>query len=258
MRKLLLPLSFFIALPLFAGISYRFEVKSSGPRDSTLSGRVESDGPRIRMEIDHGDPMIFKDNSVVVSTDSGKTMNVLDPATKTYFVLNLTDYLGGPASQLKQLSSSVKFENPKIDVRDGGSGGTLEGFPTQKSTLDASYDIVLDMMGTPMKMHMKMTTDTWRTDRLSGVINPFQASGLRTGVETFDRIIEASANMKGFPLRQVTTIDTTQGTNVIHISSTSTVTDVRQRDVAAAEFAMPAGYTKVANPIERMLGAIRH
>jgi hypothetical protein len=258
MRRLIFAPLLFVAFPLFAGLTYRFEVKSTGAGANTLSGRVEADGARMRMDVAHGDPILFKDNSIVLSSDGGKTMTVLDPATKTYFVINLSDFIGGPNNQLKQLGATMKFENAKVDVHDGGSGGTIEGFPTQKSTLDASWDIAVDMMGQSMKMHVKVSTDTWRTDKLNGVITPFQAQGLRTGVEALDRIIEASANMKGFPLREVTTIDTTQGTNVIHVSNTSTVTDVQQRDVAASEFAMPAGYTKVQNPIDRMLGAIRH
>lgn len=258
MRRILYLLAFFLALPLSAGVSYKFEVKSGGLQNSTMSGRIEGDGPHMRMDIDHGDPMLFKDKSIVISNDSGKSMTVLDPAAKTYYVLDMADFLAGSMKSLKEMGADVSFTNTKADVHDGGAGPVIEGYPTRKISIDASYDIVIDMMGKKVTAHTTTHSEVWRTDKLPAIITPFQMKGLRSGIEGLDKIIDlADKTGSGFPLRQETVINTTQGSNKTSFTQTMTVSDVKVHDVPAADFVLPAGYTKTENPIEKMLGAIK-
>jgi len=258
MRRILYLLSFFIALPLSAGITYKFEVKSGGLHESTISGRIEGDGTHMRMDIEHGDPLLFKDKSVVISNDGGKSMTILDPATKTYFVIDLVDFLAGSVSSLKDMGADVKFTNTKADVHVAGAGPTIEGYPTGKTTLDASYDLVIEMMGNKITAHTVMHTEVWRTDKLAAVVTPFQMKGVRTGIEGLDKIIDmADKTSAGFPMRQETVVETTQGSNKTKITQSMTVSDVQLRNIAAGEFVLPSGYTKTQNPIEKMLGAIK-
>jgi len=258
MLRILYLLSFFLAVPLCGGVTYKFEVKSTGPRESEISGRLEADGGHIRMDIEHGDPILFKDKSVVLSSDGGKTMTVIDPATKTYFIIDLATFLGGSMNALKDFGADIKFENPKIDVHDAGPAPAILGYPTRKTTIDAAYDMVIAAAGSTMRSHMSTHTDVWRTEKLPAIVTPFQVKGIRTGIPAFDKMIEAyDKDEKGFVMREETTVETTQGANKLKVTQATNISDMHVRDVAASEFVMPSGYTKTENPIEKLLGSIR-
>ncbi len=222
-----------------------------------LAGSVNVDGARMRFDVASGDGMLFKDNSVVLSSDGGKTMSVFDPSTHNYYDLHLEQLLGSSTSMLNSLGSMVKvaFKNPHVEVRDSGDGGTIEGFPTHKYILDAAYDIDIDAMGQKMTMHSAMTTENWTTDQLSGEFASFiQARGMRTGIDAVDRLIEAQATAtRGFPLKQVSTVHINQGGGDMTITTTSSVTNIQRHAIEPSQFTAPAGYTRVDDPITKMM-----
>ena len=245
-----------IALPLAAGVTYDFRSSSSGVREGTLAGTVSVEGKNVRLDVKTGDSFLFKDNSVILSTDGGRTLSVFDPALKTFYVINLNTLVGDSSSVLGALGGSVKFTNQKVSVRDLGAAETIGGYPTKHAAVDASYDIAIDVMGTAMTTHMTMTTESWTTDRLSSeFMNFMQMKNTRTGFGELDKLIEAqSAATNGrFPLKQVTTIHIAQGGNDLASTTTSEVTNIEKKTVAASTFAPPSGYTKVDDPISRMM-----
>jgi hypothetical protein len=180
-------------------------------------------------------------------------MTIFDPATHNFYDLHLDQLLSSTTSMLNSLGGlvHVAFKDPHVEVRDGGDGGAIEGYATRKQVLDASYDLDIDAMGQKMTMHARMTTENWTTEKLSGDFASFiQTRGMRTGIEAVDRLIEAQGNaMRGFPLKQVSTVRM----NDITITTNSSVTDIRRRAIDAAQFATPSGYTKVDDPITKMM-----
>jgi hypothetical protein len=82
--------------------------------------------------------------------------------------------------------------------------------------------------------------------------------GIRTGIEGVDKLIAAqSATVHGFPLKQVSTIHVSQAGNDMSMTTTSTVTEVVKKNIDASNFAAPAGYTKVDDPITKMIKAMK-
>jgi len=244
---------FAIASTASAALTYKIQSTTSGGRATTIAGTVTVDGSRLRMDVASGDGMLFKDNSLVLSSDGGKTMTVFDPSTRNYFDLLLDQLLGSSMSMLNSLGGMVKvdFKNPEVKVQDAGDGGTIEGYPTRKYVMTASYDIDIDAMGQKVIMHSAMTSENWTTDKLSSEMTSFiQTRGLRTGIEAVDKIIEAqTTSVRGFPLKQVSTIKM----NEIKVTTESAVTGIRRVDADPSQFAAPAGYTKVDDPVTRML-----
>jgi len=242
-----------IASSASAALTYKIQSTTNGVRAATIAGTVTADGSRLRMDIASGDGMLFKDNSVVLSSDGGRTMTVFDPSTKNYFDMQLDQLLSSSTSMLSSLGGMVKidFKNPQVSMQDAGDGGTIEGYPTRKYVLNASYDIDIDAMGQKMTMHSVLNSENWTTEKLSPEATSFfQTRGLRTGIEVVDKIIEVQTSaMRGFPLRQSTTIKV----NDMTITSTSSVTNIQRRDVDASQFAAPEGYTKVDDPITKMM-----
>jgi hypothetical protein len=254
MKRFLIAFALFaIAISVSAGLTYKVQSTTTGVHPMNLGGTVNVDGSRMRFDVATGDGMLFKDNSLVLSSDGGKTMSIFDPATHNYYELHLEQLLSSSTSMLNSLGSMVKvaFKNPHVEVRDGGDGGTIEGFPTHKYILDASYDIDIDAMGQKMTMHSVMTTENWTTDQLSGEFASFiQARGMRTGIDVVDRLIEAQATAtRGFPLKQVSTTRV----NEMTITTKSSVTDIQRRAIDASQFTTPTGYTRVDDPITKMM-----
>jgi outer membrane lipoprotein-sorting protein len=261
MKRLCIILLFTVSSSAFAGLTYKTQSSTTGMQNINIVGTVSVEGSHMRLDVAKGDNMMFKDNAVVLSNNGGKTLSVYDPAARTYFDLQLQDLIGNTSAMLRNLGDMVKFsfDNPQVSVRDAGDGGSIEGFPTHKYVLDASYDMNIDAMGQKLTTHMTMNTETWTTEQLSSEMTNFlQMRGIRTGIEGIDKLIEAqSTNMHGFPLKQISTVHISQGGNDMTMTTTSSVTDVVKKTIDASNFAAPAGYTKVDDPITKMIKAMK-
>ena len=251
-----LALTLFASLPATAGLTYRFESTTSGLASTKLAGTVVAEGRGMRMDLTSGDGTMFKSGAVALTRDGGATITVLDPAAKTYYTIALADLAGGGAL-LESLRQAIDFrlENQKANVRDAGDGGKLEGFPTRRAIVDVAYDIVIDAMGQKMRMQMVSTTETWSTTAIPAeYTNFFQQRAFKTGIEALDKVVAAQAGaVKGFPLKQVATVRVRQNGQEIVTTTTTTVSGVQRKAVAATAFAMPAGYKKVASPLEQAM-----
>src|SRR5215212_10025560 len=169
MRRLALAaLAAALAPAAFAGITYHFQSTTSGLQETTIAGRTESEGSNFRVELSSGDGMMFKDGSVVLSSDAGRTLHVIDPGSKTYYDLQLDQILGGATSMFKGLGDAVKITiaNPKVTTREAGDGGRIEGFATHRAAVDSSYDVNVEAMGTQMKIHIDTTVESWSTNEI--------------------------------------------------------------------------------------------
>ena len=255
MRSLTLA-SFLFASTAFAGVTYDFQSMTTGAQQRALTGTVSVEGRNIRFDVTHGDNLLFKDTTFVLSNDGGQTLNVFDPAQKTYYTMNLSALSGSASGLFKSLGGvNVSVANPKVSVRDLGDASAIAGYPTRHSTVDAAYDINIEAMGTKIATHMDMATESWTTDRIgSEFMNFIQMKNLRTGFDQLDKLIDAqSETLRGrFPLKQVTTLRLQQGSGDITTTTTSEVTHIEKKDIAASTFAAPNGYTKVDDPITRM------
>ncbi|HEX6178541.1 MAG TPA: DUF4412 domain-containing protein [Thermoanaerobaculia bacterium] len=256
-----LAVALFVASSAVAGVTYDFSSVSTGASSGTINGSVKAEGSNLRVDISRGDGVMFENGSWVVSKDGGKTLQVVNPTAKTYYVLNLAELLGGANSLLQSLGGAgVKLDvrNPKVSVNNGGSGGTLEGYPTKKSTITSAYEIAVSGLGRPMSMNVQLTTDVWWTDKLPAEFTNFlQMQGTRTGLDMVDKLIEAErGTIKGFPLKQITTTKMNFGGTDMTSTTTSTVTNVKQVAVAANTFAVPSGFTQTQSPLEKMMSGL--
>lgn len=246
-----------VALPAWAGVTYEFRSRTDGGAGS-LAGTAWIEGQQIRMEISEGDDVIFKDNSVVLSKDSGSTLILLDPREKTYTEFRVEDVFSALGSMMKAAGGMFKMEiaNPKVDVRDAGDGGTIEGYATRRYVINSSYDMNMRVMGMSRKMNIQSETETWATDQIGTEFRTFvQQRGLKTGMEDLDRLIDQQASaVKGFPLKQVVKTTTTSGGRPQTSTTTMTITKIRETDVPSSRFEIPAGYTRSEAPVIPGLG----
>lgn len=247
------------ATSAFAGITYKFNSTTTGMAEKTFAGVAKSDGTRSRIDVTESDDTMFPAGAIVLS--SGGTITVLDPAKKTYYSFDLDKYVKQSLG-LAQMSPLMKmdFGKPQASVHDDGAAGTISGYPAHRSTIATSVDITSSLLGgEQMKVTVANTSVVWLTDKLpASAANIFQMSRVQTGVPAIDKVLESTASLKGFPLKQVTTSRVSvNGGDPMESTTTSTVSDIHENaTVAPAEFAMPSGYTKVEDPVTSMMKSI--
>lgn len=235
-RVLTLCATLFVALPSVAGLVYRIDSVTTGIAAAKLSGEVRTEGRSMRMELSAGDGRVFRKGSIVIARDNAIT--VYDPSSKTYFELNLAQL-----AQSKQFAGlSIAIRNPKLNVRNAAPGGTLLGYPTRKTIVDSSYEVVAEGLGA---LKVTSTIESWTTDRIAEEASSFLQQQ-RSGIAELDKLLVAhAAALKGFPLKQISTV-TVAGAKTV---TTTTVSKLQTRAVSAQELAAPAGYRKVAGPL---------
>ena len=220
MKKLAGALLLLVAANATAGVSYRLESSTGN------SGRVISEGTNLRLEMDNG--------SVLITSDGGKTLTILNPASKTFSTMGAGDLIG----------LDVAIANPKTTARDLGDGGVLEGYPTRKWSTETSFDATIETF----TIHVTMRSESWRTERLPEAAATILAGeSARTGIAAIDKLLEsmASAKVKGFPLKETTTIRTKGAAGAENsVTSTVAVHDVRRVATTPAQFVVPAGYRR--------------
>lgn len=246
-------LLFTLTRPLAAGLRYTFVSRTTGLQQSTLRGTARAEGSSARIDIADGDGMIFKDATYLLSRDGGRTLTVVDPASKSWYQL-ASGALAGNGSLLGALGDAVRITagKPRVVTRDRGDGGVVSGFPTRRSITSSAFDVALDVLGQKSAMRFDIASESWVTDRFPPELAKLlQLGNVRTGIAAVDKAFDAVAAVKGFPLRQILTIRITQNGKVIESQTTTTIRDVEQKPIAAGEFEVPAGYRRVASPIER-------
>jgi len=249
-----------LAQSAFAGYRYKVESVTTGMQESTMSGVAEVEGKNLRFDVAHGDGAVFTDSSFVVSNNGGRVLSVVDPSAKTYFEISIDQLSGGISGMMQAMGGSMKMSiaNPKVNVRDLGNGEKMEGYATQRKAIDASYDMNIEMMGQKMSMSMSMSTESWMTDQIPLDFASFLQTGeLHTGIPEIDKLLATQAkSLTGFPLKQVTTIHINQNGQQMEIKTTTSVSGIEKKTIAASEFVVPPGYTKTESPIEKMLKAM--
>ena len=219
----------FCAHRVFGGVAYRFVAVTTGFGEQRISGTVEAEGPRMRVNIAAGDGVSFPNGSFVLA--DGNHVTVFDPSAKTYY-----DVTFDPLAPLKSmLGDAVSMSNEHSSGRDLGDGHSI----TQ-----SSYDMNVMLMDKKVTMRVGVTTESWTTGKY-----PASAS--------IGKVLSPDPHApKGFPLKQVTTFRIEQNGQPIQITSTTTVSDVVTKPIPATDLAMPSGYRKVESPIERAIKSL--
>lgn len=213
----------------FGGVAYHFDTVTSGLGDQKISGTVEAEGTRMRLNVAAGDGVSFPNGSFVLA--DGNHVTVFDPSTKTYY-----DVSFDPLSPLKSmLGDAVSMSNQHSSVRSVAN---------DHSVTESSYDMNVVLMDKKVTMHVAVTTESWTTDKY-----PASAS--------IGRVLTPDPNApKGFPLKQVTTFKIDENGQPLQVTSTTTVSDVVTKPIPATDLAAPAGYRKVESPIERAMKSL--
>lgn len=246
----------FVASTAWAGMTYRFSSVTSGRTGSSMAGTASVQNGAMRIDFTSGDGVMFKKGSIVISKDGGKTIYLIDPEKKEYYELKPEEIFASMGAMMKSMGANFKMsiDNQKLNVTKQGPGGPIEGYPTTKYLVDVAYDLNLDVMGMQMTSNVHTTSQMWVTDKISvDDITFIQQRGLKTGIEAFDKLVEANLSaVKGFPLKQIMKTKSTMHGRTQETTTTMTITNIKKREVPASSFEIPAGLTKTEMPMPKM------
>jgi hypothetical protein len=254
MRNVTLALCLLLAsLPALAGVTYEF--KSVVERGTGgLTGKASVEGEKMRIDVSDGDDIVLRDGNVMISSDGGRTFTVLDQKKKTYFTLDFEQLMSSLGAVMNSMGGMIKmsFDNHKVKALPPVAGEPVEGLPTTKYVVESSYDLAIEVFGRKSVSTINSRSETWSTDKIpAGYATFVQLKGVRTGMDELDKFIEKETReIKGFPLKQVTTTTTQkQGGKPETSKTTVTVTGVKETSVPDSAFAVPQGYKKVDSPL---------
>jgi len=213
---------------VFAGVAYRFTTVTTGFAEQRMSGSVEAEGSRMRVNIDAAEGTSYPNGTFILI--DGNRLSLGIPTTKTYY-----DFTMDPLAPMKAMfGDAASVANEHSSVRDLGNGHSITR---------SSYDLNVALMDKKIKMHVDVTTESWSTDK-------YPASA---GI---GRMLTPDRKPTGFPLKQVSTMHVDQNGQPFEVKSTTTVTDVVTKPIPATDLAMPPGYRKVESPIERAMKSL--
>ncbi len=258
MRRVLLVITLLVAVGqgVYGAVQYEFRQTTHSDLESMpgtdMTGRGVIDGDRSRVDFLSGNE--FPTGSYVFTVNGNRTLTFVDPAKKTYVEVNAA----GVASAIG--TAQITISKKKVKVTQLDDHLIIAGLPTDHYQLTIDYDITLAFGSIPLTQSVHETVDKWVTMALGDVEQDFLASGaVKTGNPELDELVDTeNTKIKGFPLRQSTTISTTMHRENVEGSKLSqvfrptrtqtrelTITSIDARAAVRADlFSVPASYHK--------------
>jgi len=214
--------------------------EQAGMMNSKTKAKVE--GSSIRTDfVESGNPMM-RAGSYMISTDGGKTLNLVDPAAKTYSVFDLAAISGMFSGGM------MKIVNPKFEKISEEDGGKLLGYPVRRIKFKMTMTTEMNLFGMKNSTTSETTHEVWAAPDIKEGGTGFWSGkqSFATGDKTFDQMITAEMNkVEGMPLKHVmTTRSVDAAGQTSDMVMTTTVTTVREERIPASTFEIPAGFTE--------------
>lgn len=246
------------AAPAFAGMTFEATTTTDGPQGKqVMRTQAWVDGAKAKVVFTESDNPMFTEGAYLLTTDGGKTLYLVDPQQKTYMPFDLDRMVATAGAMMQSMGGMVKmsFSNQKVEKLLEEPGGQLLGRDTTHYRVRVSYDSEVRVMGMGQEAANETITDTWTTTSLA---DPGFSAWLRrdppkTGIADLDALLaaEVAQGVTGVPLKTVsvtTTKDKKRGRTQT-TTTTMEVTSLREGDVPAGSFEIPAGYEEVAVPV---------
>jgi hypothetical protein len=202
--------------------------------DSTVRGWVEGD--RGKVEFLRSRNPATPAGSVLLTTDGARTVRFFDPAAKTCRNWVPLGILGSPRS--------TTYEALRVEKLLDEPGPELVGSPTRHYRFVASYETRTGGAGASGTSRTEVVEDIWTDPALSEPALEIWLTKGRPSVgadELERRITRAMAEVRGVPLKRITSLKVTPGGGGHERSVTTTleVTSLARENVPASTFAEP-------------------
>lgn len=251
MRHTICALLLAAALPAFAeDLTILSKVTRDGGAPQPSANYISSD--HVRMSQGDG-------KELILDLKTGD-MTTLDTAKKTYYVITRQDIEAMNAKvqeQMQQLKNIPPEQQARMESMMGGMFNvTVEKSGTSRKIAGLDCENWTIAIGQFSKSEECVTTQlkypaaAW--DAYKGFADSMKTMMAAMGpmAKNAAKMQEQFKKMKGFPLATTTTTDVMGHRTVI----TTEVTAVKYGPIPASAFAIPAGFTKVDNPMMKAMG----
>ncbi len=233
----------------FGGWEYSAYTKADGGANSEMfrsSVKGWANGSMSRVElVESGNPLLPA-GSYLLSRDGGRTLHIVNPQHKTYSILDLDNMMGLAGGAMEMMG--IEFSTPKVEKLLEEKGSEIQGFPTTHYRFRNAYTMDMNFMGMQRSTETVSEEDVWASQDLQdeGLGVWLNQRNMKTGNAEVDKVLQAEmGKVKGFPLKRVATTTTKQQDGSAEtVRVTSEVTAIRETDVPASLFELPADYTE--------------
>lgn len=240
-----------VGIAMTAGIGLAGVVFTSETSDTLKDGKnqkVVSKGyaqdAAIRVEFIEGNQGSVPPGNYLLSKGDS-IVYFVNPEEKTYVAMNL-DQMGAYLGMAQQFVK-IKFEDYKTETLVDEKGPKMLGHRTRHYKYKTSYKMTARVFGIRSASTVERMEDIWSaTDIQVEGADVWRKQAQRlTGSEEFDKLIEAEqAKIKGFPIKQESTMTTTDKKGRSETTSTLLlVTALETKNLEEALFELPVDYT---------------
>lgn len=247
-----------------AAVTYEFRQVTKADFKSNDAGEVYGtgiiDGDRSRVVLLRSSK--HTPGTYIISHHASQTSFIVDPVHKRF-------------TEVQRLKLATAFSTGQIQITNLKTGLTrlndhpvIAGFPTDHYRITASYDIMVKFGSLPLRQSVVTMIDKWVTSAFGELVDPdMSRASLRTGNAEVDQLIEMeNTKVKGFPLRHVTTIQTTatelnQRTRsqlkikpTRMVSTDLTITRISKGDADPSLFEVPKNFARVEETRQEPVG----
>jgi hypothetical protein len=268
-----LPLAFAAAMPLTAGMTYEFVMKSQSTRTGDkeivgMRGRGTYSGDDAKIEIIDasssagGSGAFGGKGTYFIMRGGGHEMLMVDPNQKQYMKWDIASMFAGMSKMMNAFGGAVKMEmsDVHIDAHDLGAGENIQGYPTHHVRMTQNYTVNMSVFGRSHKTQNQSTTDYYFAPSLH-IANPFvsnsQQMAMMSQMDMFNnpdfknQLMAANAKIPkvGVPLKTVTTVVATDDKGKAETTvTTMEMVNFHASNIPASVFAIPSDYKMVEMP----------
>jgi hypothetical protein len=250
-------LLFSAALPLFAqDLTIVSTTTHDGKSPQTTTSYISSD--HVRMAQGEGRQSIvdFKTGAMTTIDDRKKTYYVTTRQDLDAFAAKMQEQMNSP--EMKKAQAAMKNQSPEDQKKMDDAMGSMFAFNVQKTgttrkiagyTCD-NWVVTIGQFSRSeecVTSSLQLPVQAWEmyrhfSDSMKSAMAAFGPMAKNAG-----KMQEEFKKMKGFPLANTTTVDVMGHKSVI----ATEVTEVRRGPIPASAWEVPAGYTKIDNPMLR-------
>lgn len=210
----------------------------------SLLAMVTASGATARLEVLEGNKD-FKRGEVVITTDSGRTLQILEPGKRRYREMSLAEL---EAKTRGKLTLSVR--NSRVEVLPEARVAGPDGASQVHGRLTHDFTLTAKMLVFSHTSVVRQEIDHWVDPRHEGLTNPI--AGFFRGVEEIlvgEGIREVRrrelALLRGEPVRTITATTSRAGDGQQEVEITTLeLLEITRVDHAVLESTIPAGYTR--------------
>ncbi len=236
-----------------AGIRYTAETSTQSPgqrRPERAVIKGLADGKNARIEFIEGANPMAQPGTYLVSRDAGQTVYLVNPEEKSYMELDLDKLAGAAGDMMNALGGMVNIEvkDHTVETLQDQAGPAIHGYPTRHVKVRSAFTIETRVMGMRQTQQHAREDEIWSTDKLDeeGLMLWVRQGGFKTGHKSIDSLLaEELKQVKGFPLKRITTARETQRGRSQETVTRFEVTEIATVSAAASDFEVPAGYELV-------------